>query len=73
MEIDVRIHNSYMTKEAIIMKTSSKGLFILSIIWIVVSLMWFLWIKNVMIGVVWLGLGIVELIMALISKKKEEK
>lgn len=55
------------------MKTSSKGLFILSIIWIVVSLMWFLWIKNVMIGVVWLGLGIVELIMALISKKKEEK
>lgn len=69
----MRIHNSYMTKEAIIMKTSSKGLFILSIIWIVVSLMWFLWIKNVMIGVVWLGLGIVELIMALISKKKEEK
>ena len=55
------------------MKTSSRGFFILSITWIMVSLLWFLWIKNTMIGVIWLCLGIVELIIAIISKKKEQK
>ena len=55
------------------MTTSSRGFFILSITWIMVSLLWFLWIKNAMIGVIWLCLGIVELIIAIISKKKEQK
>ena len=55
------------------MKTSSRGFFILSITWIMVSLLWFLWIKNAMIGVIWLCLGIVELIIAIISKKKEQQ
>ncbi len=54
------------------MKTSSKALFILSITWIILSLIWFLWIKNTMMGVIWLCLGIVELIIAIISKKKEQ-
>jgi len=55
------------------MKVSSKALFILSVTWIVVSLLWFLWIKNTMIGAIWLCLGIVELIIAIVSKKKEQK
>ena len=59
--------------EVIIMKVSSKALFILSVTWIVVSLLWFLWIKNTMIGAIWLCLGIVELIIAIVSKKKEQK
>ena len=54
------------------MKTSSKALFILSITWIILSFIWFLWIKNTMMGVIWLCLGIVELIIAIISKKKEQ-
>ncbi len=55
------------------MKISSKALFILSITWIVVSLIWFIWVKNTAIGVIWLCLGIVELIVAIIKKKKEQK
>ena len=55
------------------MKTSSRGFFILSITWIMVSLLWFLWIKNTMIGVIWLCLGIVELMIAIIRKRKEQK
>jgi len=58
--------------EVIIMKTSSKALFILSITWIIVSLLWFLWVKNTTIGIIWLCLGIVELIIAIIRKKKEQ-
>ncbi|MEE1125964.1 MAG: hypothetical protein U0L18_08560 [Acutalibacteraceae bacterium] len=55
------------------MKTSSTGLFILSITWIIVSLLWFLWVKNTVIGVIWLCLGIIEFTIALIIKKKEKK
>lgn len=62
-----------IVEEVIMMKTSSKALFILSITGIIVSLIWFLWVKNIMIGVIWLCVGIVELIIAIISKKKEQK
>jgi hypothetical protein len=62
-----------LTEEVIIMKTSSTGLFILSITWIIVSLLWFLWVKNTVIGVIWLCLGIIEFTIALIIKKKEKK
>ena len=55
------------------MKTSSKSFFILSITWIAVSLLWFLWIKNTALGVIWLCLGMVELIISIIAKKKEQK
>jgi len=53
------------------MKTGSKALFALSVTWIIVSLMWFFWVKNTAIGIIWLCLGIVELIVAIIQKKKE--
>ena len=55
------------------MKTSSKALFILSITWIIVSLLWFLWAKNTAIGIIWLCLGIGELIIAISKKRKEQK
>jgi len=55
------------------MKTGSKALFILSATWIIVSLLWFLWIKSTAIGIIWLGLGIVELMIAIIRKRKEQK
>lgn len=55
------------------MKTGSTGLFILAVTWIVVSLLWFLWVKNTAIGVIWLGIGVFELIISLIQKKKEQK
>ena len=55
------------------MKIGSRGLLILAATWLVVSLLWFLWVKNTVIGVVWLCLGIVELIIALRSKTKEQK
>jgi len=55
------------------MRTGSTGLFILAITWLAVSLLWFLWVKNTAIGVIWLGIGVFELIISLIKKKKEEK
>ena len=55
------------------MKTGSKALFILAIAWIIVSLLWFIWVKNTAIGVIWLCLGIAELIVAIVQKRKEQK
>ena len=58
---------------AVTMKTSSKALYILGITWIFVSLLWFLWVKNNAIGTLWLCIGITELVIAFITKKKEAK
>lgn len=55
------------------MKTGSRSLFILSIIWIVVSLLWLFRAKNIPLGVISLCSGIAELIIAIITKKKERK
>lgn len=54
-------------------KISSRGYFILSITYIIVSLLWFVWVKNTFLGVIWLCLGIIELIVALTSRKKEKE
>ena len=55
------------------MKNSSRAYFILSITFIIISLLWFVWVENTFLGLIWLCLGIVELIVALISRKKEKK
>lgn len=55
------------------MKHSSRAYFILSITFIIISLLWFVWVENTFLGLIWLCLGIVELIVALISRKKEKK
>ena len=68
---DGDVNNKKVT--GIMMKTSSKALFMLSATWMIVSLLWFLWVKNAAIGITWLCLGIVELMIAIIRKKKEQK
>ena len=54
------------------MRMRSNALFILSVTWIVVSLLWFIWVKNTAIGIIWLCLGIIELIIAIITKKEQK-
>ena len=54
------------------MKSSSRGYFILSITFFLISLVWFLWMKNTIVGAIWLCIGIVEFIIAVITKKKEK-
>ena len=52
---------------------SYNGILILSITWILVSLIWFFAIENTVVGIIWLCAGIVELIIALIKRNKEKK
>lgn len=54
------------------MKISSTGCFALSITWILVSLLWFFWVGNAMVGVIWLAVGLIELLIALKLRKKEQ-
>lgn len=54
------------------MKNSSRAYFILSITFFLISLLWFLWIKNTIVGVIWLCIGIIELIIAVNTKKNEK-
>ncbi len=54
------------------MRVGYKGCLILAVIWLLVSFIWFLWIKNTVIGTVWLLCGIVELIIALVMRYKEK-
>jgi hypothetical protein len=54
------------------MKTNSKGVLIISIIWIIGSPIWFFWVGNTAMAVMWLCVGIIALISALIRSKKEK-
>ena len=49
---------------------NNKGIFILAITWIVMSVAWF-WAENIAVGIIWLCAGVVELIIALIKRNKE--
>ena len=51
-------------------KTGSTGFLVLSVTWILVSLLWFLWIKSPVIGTIWLLAGIAEMAIALIGRKR---
>lgn len=53
------------------MKVSYKCNLILAVIWILTSLLWFLWIENTAVGIVWLLGGIVELVISLVMRYKE--
>ena len=55
------------------MRISSKGCLILAAVWLLVSLMWFFWVKNTAIGVVWLIVGAVELAIAFVMRHKEKR
>lgn len=50
----------------------SKGIFILAITWIVMSLFWF-WAENIVLGIIWLCGGVIELFIALARHSKEKK
>ena len=50
----------------------SKGIFILAITWIVISLFWF-WLENIALGIIWLCVGVIELFIALLKHSKEKK
>ena len=52
------------------MKLSSTGCFILAITWLLVSLLWFFWVKNTAIGILWLIVGVVELGIAFTMRHK---
>ena len=60
-------------KEETLMKLSSTGCFVLAVTWLLVSLLWFLWVKNTAIGVVWLIVGVVELAIAFVMRHKEKR
>ena len=51
---------------------SSKGILILAIIWIILSPAWF-WAENIAMCIIWLCVGVTELIIALIRRNKEKK
>ena len=55
------------------MKLSSTGCFVLAVTWLLVSLLWFLWVKNTAIGIVWLIVGVAELAIAFIMHHKEKR
>ena len=50
----------------------SKGIFILAITCIVISLFWF-WSENIALGIIWLCVGVIELFIALLKHSKEKK
>lgn len=52
---------------------SSTGNIILAVLWIPGSLLWFFCAENPVVGIIWLCGGIVELVIALIRRKKEKK
>ena len=55
------------------MKRSSTGCFILAVTWVLVSLLWFFWVKSTAIGVVWLIIGVVELVIAFLMRHKDKR
>ena len=55
------------------MKNSSRDYLTIGISFIISSLLWFQFVDSTIMGVIWLCLGLVELLVALITKKKEKK
>ena len=51
---------------------SSTGILILGIMWILASPLWFL-AENTAMGIIWLCVGIIELIIALIRRNNREE
>ena len=62
---------NFFQRGELVMKLSSTGCFILAVTWLLVSLLWFFWVKNTTIGIVWLIVGAGELVLAFIMRHKE--
>jgi uncharacterized membrane protein HdeD (DUF308 family) len=54
------------------MKTNSKGVLVISIILIIGTPIWLFLVGNTAMGIMWLCVGIIALISALIRRKKEK-
>ena len=54
-------------------KTSSRSYFLLAVLFAAVSLMWFLRLRDVAIGIIWACAAILELVIGLITLRKEKK
>jgi hypothetical protein len=52
---------------------NARGYYILAIAWILVSLFWFFWEKNIAMGAIWLGVGLIELVIAILHDKKSKR
>ena len=55
------------------MKTNGKTFIILGITFILCSAIWFLWVRNIAMGIVWLAIGILELCIAAFLYWKSKK
>ena len=55
------------------MKYNAKSPFIMAATFLLLSLVWFFWIKNTATGIIWLAAGLFELILGLIVRAKEKK
>ena len=62
--------SQFLSRGELVMKLSSTGCFILAITWLLVSLLWFFWVKNTAIGILWLIVGVVELGIAFTMRHK---
>ena len=52
-------------------RTGSNGYFFLSATFILLAVLWFFWLKNRTIAIVWFCTGIAELCIAVVARRKE--
>ena len=52
------------------MKFNRKSPFVMAATFILLSLVWFFWIKNTTTAIIWLAAGLFELILGLIARAK---
>ena len=52
---------------------NAKGTFVLAIMWIVLSLVWFFLAENPALGIMFLCVGVIALISGLVRENKEKK
>ena len=55
------------------MKTNGKTFIILGITFILCSAIWFLWVRNIAMGIVWLAIGILEVYSRNVILEKQEE
>ena len=65
--------NKFGVMEAVFeMKTNPRAMLIMAMTYFLVSLIWFFFVQNTAIGVIWLFVGIVHLIIAIYFKKGKQ-
>ena len=54
-------------------RTGSNGYFILSATFILLAFLWFFWLENRTIAIVWFCTGVAELCIAVVARRKERR